>query len=586
MKKNESKGLADKKELKRQIDVAVGRKRADLVLKNAKVVNVFSHEVQEGTLAVDRGRIVGIGAYEGEREIDMEGAYLMPGLIDAHVHIESSLSSPEQFARAVVPRGTTAIVADPHEIANVCGTEGISYMLDASEGLPLRVFFMLPSCVPATSFENAGAVLDAENLSLFLDHPRVLGLGEMMDYPSLLAGDEKVLDKMVMASSHGMLIDGHGPMVLGKELNAYAGSGVETDHESSTIEEMRERLAVGMYCLIRQGSAARNLPDLIHGVNESNSRRCLFCTDDRQPEDILKEGHIDNHLRMAVARGVDPVTAIQMATINSAEAYGLKGTGALAPGYRADIVVVDDLKDFQVREVYIAGQKVAEKGRALFDPPNADISSVSGALQVKDFSMGRLELKLESDIVRVMRVQPESLITEEVSRKVHLDQQGRFVFHPSLDVLKMAVIERHNNTGHVGLGLVENYRLKRGAVALTIAHDSHNIIVIGADDRDMSRAVEELIDMGGGITMVLDGQVLSSLALPIAGLMSDRSADFVAEQLARMYPIARETLGVNPVLDPFMTLSFMALPVIPELKLTDLGLFDARQFRFVGIEVS
>lgn len=571
-----------KAELQRRIDVAVGRKRAELVFKNARVVNVFSHEIVECSLAVDHGIVIGAGAYEGEEEIDAEGSFLLPGLIDAHVHIESSLTSPAQFAQAVLPRGTTAVIADPHEIANVCGKTGIEYMLEASRDLPLSIYFMLPSCVPSTSFENAGAVLNAAELAEFFGRERVLGLGEVMDYPSLLSGDDGVMDKLLLAASDGHLIDGHSPMVLGKELNAYAAAGVGSDHESSTLEEMRERLRVGMYCLIRQGSAARNLPDLIHGVNESNARRCLFCTDDRHPEDILREGHIDNHLRMAVKAGVDPVTAVQMATINTAEAYRLRWRGALSPGYRADIVMVQDLKNFQVEEVYSAGKRVVSGGKAEFRISETDISGVGDTVHVKNFSVEQLGLQLEGDMARIIRVRPESLITEEVVRKVHVNERGEFCFHPQLDVVKLAVIERHHATGNIGLGLVENYKLKRGAVALTIAHDSHNIIIAGADDGDMYTAVQELIRVGGGITMVLNSRVLDTLELPIAGLMSDKSAEHVSEKLSGMQKIAFETLGINHELDPFMTLSFLALPVIPELKLTDMGLFDVRTFSFTS----
>jgi len=571
--------------LKRRIDVAMGRKRAELVFKNARIVNVFSHEIIEGSLAVDRGVVIGTGAYEGEEEIDVKGGYLLPGLIDAHVHIESSLTSPAHYAEAVVPRGTTAVVADPHEIANVCGLQGIEYMLEASRDLPLSVYFMLPSCVPATRFENSGAVLDASALAPFFGRDRVLGLGEVMDYPSLCAGEDGVLDKLVLAASDGHLIDGHGPMLLGKELNAYAAAGVKSDHESSTLDEMRERLRAGMYCLIRQGSAARNLPDLIHGVNERNERRCLFCTDDRNPEDILEGGHMDNHLRMAVEMGIHPITAVRMATINTAEAYRLTGRGAVAPGYRADIVLMRDLKDFRVEEVYVAGKRAAAGGSAVFETSEADISKVHGTMHVRDFTPGQLNLRLESDIARIIRVQPESLITEEVVRKVHINGKGEFTFHPRLDVVKLAVIERHKSTGNIGLGLVENYKLKRGAVALTIAHDSHNIITIGADDGDMYTAVQELIRVGGGITMALGGEILDTLELPIAGLMSDRSAKYVSEKMAQMHKTAVDTLGINPALDPFMTLSFLALPVIPELKLTDMGLFDVRSFSFTSSSV-
>ena len=572
--------MITKSEIKRRIDVALGRKRADLVFKNARILNVFSHEIQQGSLAVDKGRVIGIGAYEGEQEIDVHGKYLLPGLIDAHVHIESSLLSPAQFAKAVVPHGTTAVVADPHEIANVRGLKGIEYMLAASADLPLTVYFMLPSCVPATSFENSGAVLDAAMLAPLFKRDRVLGLGEVMDYPSLFSCADGILDKLVLAESGGHLIDGHGPMVLGKELNAYASAGVKSDHESSTLDEMRERLSAGMYCLIRQGSAAQNLPDLIHGVNESNARRCLFCTDDRHPGDILREGHMDNHLRMAVRMGVHPITAVQMTSLNAAEAYGLGDRGALAPGYRADILVVDDLEDFRIRQVFVEGIQVAKDGDPEFEAAEPDISPVHGTVQVKNFTADRLKLHLGGDIARIIRVKSQSLITEEVKRKVHIDEDGNFLFHPHLDVVKLAVVERHKSTGNIGLGLVENYKLGQGAVSLTIAHDSHNIIVIGADDKDMYTAVQELIRTGGGITMVLNGKVLETLELPIAGLMSDKSAAEVSTKIERMQETAIRTLGVNPELDPFMTLSFLALPVIPELKLTDLGLFDVRSFSF------
>ncbi len=575
-----------KADLRRRIDVAMGRKRADLVFRNARIVNVFSHEIIEGSLAVDNGVVIGIGAYEGEQEVDARGGYLIPGLIDAHVHIESSLTSPAQFAKAVLPRGTTAVIADPHEIANVCGVGGIEYMLQASRGLPLSIFFMLPSCVPATRFENAGAVLDASKLKKLFGRERVLGLGEVMDYPSLCAGDGEVLDKLILAASDGHLIDGHSPMVLGKELNAYAAAGVGSDHESSTLDEMRERLRAGMYCLIRQGSAAQNLSDLIHGVSESNARRCLFCTDDRNPEDILREGHIDNHLRMAVKMGVHPVTAVQMATVNSAEAYRLVGRGAIAPGYRADIVLVHDLAGFQIEQVYVEGKRVVNHGKADFEPAETDISGVNNTVHVKEFSSRQLRLHLEADMARIIRLQPQSLITEEVVRKVHLNDEGDFSFHPKLDVVKLAVVERHRATGNIGLGLVENYKLKRGAVALTIAHDSHNIIAAGAADSDIYTAVQELIRVGGGITMVLDGKVLDTLELPIAGLMSDRPAEYVSEKLARMEETAFDVLEINRELDPFMTLSFLALPVIPELKLTDMGLFDVRSFSFTDAAVT
>ncbi len=569
--------------LAHRIKVATGKKKAELVLKNARIVNVHSHEVIDGSLAIDGGVIIGIGAYEGHEEIDMERCYLLPGLIDSHVHIESSFSTPGQFARAVLPHGTTSVITDPHEIANVCGLDGIRFMLEASRDLPMTAYYMLPSCVPATEFENAGAVLDAEKLESLIDDEQVLGLGEMMDYPAVFAAKEEVLDKLLMATNRGKMIDGHSPMVEGKELNAYSVAGIRSDHESSTLEEMRERLRTGMYCLIRQGSAAQNLPALISGVTGENSRRCLFCTDDRQPEDILREGHIDNHLRLAVSRGIDPVTAVQMATLNAAEAYGLPDRGALAPGYRADVVVVDDLSGFNVRSVYVAGEKMAEEGRPLFSVPTPDIAAVTGTVNVAEFSKEKLALALPSDIAKVIRVHPNSLLTEEVARKINRDEEGNFSHHPKLDVLKLAVVERHKSTGNIGLALLENYKLQRGAVASTIAHDSHNIIAVGQNDEDLYAAIGELIRAGGGLTMVADGEVLETLELPIAGLMTDRSLDELHKKLERMYRVAFEELEVNPQLDPFMTLSFLALPVIPELKLTDMGLFDTRTFNFTGI---
>ncbi|MFO7850242.1 MAG: adenine deaminase [Spirochaetia bacterium] len=572
--------------LSRRIDVATGRKNAELVLKNAKIVNVFSHEIIEGSLAIDRGVIVGTGAYTGEKEVDMMGRYLIPGLLDAHVHIESSLSTPGQFAKAVVPHGTTGLIADPHEIANVKGKEGIRFMIESSTHIPLKVRYMIPSCVPATDFEHAGAEIDSHTIEELMGEDRVIGLGEMMDYPSLLNKDEEVLEKLMTAHRRGSMIDGHGPMLLGRDLNAYAAAGIRSDHESSTLEEMRERLRVGMYCLIRQGSAAQNLPDLISGVRPENSRRCMFCTDDRHPEDVIAEGHIDNHLRMAVERGIDPVTAVQMATLNTAEAYGLKTVGALAPGYDADIAVVEDLKNFRVHSVYIDGKKAAESGTALFSVPEVDISPVTDTVRVKEFGKDQFALSISSGIARVMRLHPNSLLTEEAVRKVHTDGSGNFVRHPKLDILKIAVIERHRASGNIGVALVENYKLGRGAIASTIAHDSHNIIVIGENDRDMYAAVQELIRVGGGITLVEGGEVLDTLPLPIAGLMSDRSIEEISGKLRSMYKTAFDRLGVNSLLDPFMTLSFLALPVIPELKLTDMGLFDARSFTFTEVSVA
>lgn len=570
-------------DLKTFIDAAAGRKKADIVFRNAKIVNVFTGELIDNSLAIKDGKILGYGAYEGDEEIDLKGAVLAPGFIDAHVHIESSLTTPEHFASLVVPRGTTTVIADPHEIANVSGLEGIRYMLDASEDLPLDCLFMLPSCVPATPFENSGASLGAEDLETLADEERVLGLGEMMDYPSLIGASDPVVAKMEMARKRGMPIDGHAPMVDRKELNAYIGAGVGTDHECSTPEEMRSRLRRGMYVLIREGSAARNLKNLINGVKAVNLRRCAFCTDDKQPEDILRDGHINYNVREAIELGLDPLWAIQMATLNSAECYGLKGKGALAPGYDADILVLDDLKSIHVRQVYKNGKLVAENEKPLFSVKSRISDAVVNTVKVRKIEASDFRLPLETDVARVIRILPHSLVTENAVRKVERDPEGCFKIHPNLDILKMSVIERHGGKGTIGLGLVENYRLKGGAVATSIGHDSHNLIVIGDNDEDMALAVNALADTGGGISVAAGGTVKGLLPLPIGGLMSDQSAEEVSRALKSLLEIAVVTLGVNPDVDPFMTLAFMALPVIPELKLTDEGLFDVLKFEFVDL---
>jgi len=570
-------------DLKTYIDAAAGRRKADVVFRNCRIVDVFTGEILETSLALKDGTILGYGAYEGEQEIDLGGACIAPGFIDAHVHIESSLTTPEHFASLVVPRGTTTVIADPHEIANVCGTEGIRYMLEASSGLPLECLFMLPSCVPATPFENAGARLEADDLAELVDEKRILGLGEMMDYPSLVAGEEAVLDKIRLAAERHMPIDGHAPMLDRKELNAYIGAGVLTDHECSTPEEMRSRLRRGMYVFIREGSAARNLKNLIQGVNAANVRRCAFCTDDRQPEDILKDGHIDNNVREAVALGLDPVWAIQMATLNPAECYGLKKKGALAPGYDADLVILEDLKSLRVKEVWKKGKPVGRDSKPLFKISPKPGDSVLNTVRVRKIGEKDFRLPLETDVARVIRIQAHSLVTENAVRKVERDKEGCFSVHPNLDILKMAVIERHGGKGHIGLGLVENYRLKGGAVASSIAHDSHNLIVVGDNDRDMAVAVNALAETGGGICVAAGGKTAGILPLPIAGLMSDQPGDVVSRKLKELLDIAVKELGVNRDLDPFMTLAFMALPVIPELKLTDEGLFDVAKFEFVDL---
>ncbi len=573
--------MTSRERVKRRIDLAAGRDKVQLVLKNCKIVNVFSHEINEGNIAIDSGKIIGIGDYQGLEEVDMKGKFIAPGLIDSHEHLESAMVTPAQMARVVVPRGTTTIIADPHEIANVCGLKGIEFMMKSVEQTPLNVFFMLPSCVPATPFETSGAKLLAEDLNALMDRSNVLGLGELMDFPGVIQGREDIIDKMMI--SQKKIIDGHGPMIKDKSLNAYMIGGVKTDHECSNLEEMKARLDRGMYIAIREGSAARDLKTLIQGVTQSNSRRCTLCTDDKNPEDILKEGHIDYSIRKAIELGIDPITAVQMATINTAECYYLRDIGAIAPGYDADLIVIDDLKSFNIEEVYKKGIKVAENNKALFEVKETDTSDVIETVKLKTVEKDDLRIKLNSDIVNVISVLPFSLVTEKNIRKVHLED-GYFTKHKYIDIVKLAVIERHNATGNIGLGLVENFKLSGGAIATTIGHDSHNLIVIGDNDDDMLKAIEEVERLEGGIAVVVDGQV-NSLQLRIAGLMSDEPMEYVAERLKELLTIAHEQLGVNDKIDPFMTLSFLALPVIPDLKLTDKGLFDVVKFDFMEIEV-
>ena len=563
------------------IKIANGEKKAPFVLKNANIINVFTNEIIPGDVALYNGKIVGIGEYSGEKEIDLEGKYLSPSFIDGHVHIESSMVSPGQFSKAIVPRGVTTIIADPHEIANVAGLEGIKYILDSSENLPLDVYIMLPSCVPSTPFENSGAILNAEDLEKLIDHPRVLGLGEMMNYPGVVNGDKEVLKKLTMFKEH--IIDGHGPLLKDKELNAYVGAGIVTEHECSTLEEMKDRLRLGMYIHIREGSAAKNLGELIQGVNKDNLRRCIFCTDDKHPSDLLADGSIDHNIRLAIKNGIDPIDCIKMASLNAAECYGLRWRGAIAPNYYADMVVIDNLEDFNILEVYKEGKLVAKDNKPLFNLEEIDSSSMMNSVNIEKITEKDLEIKLEGSKVNVIKLLPHSLITEKVIREVELEKG---VFKPQKDILKVAVVERHNKTGNIGLGLVEGFGLKNGAIASTVAHDSHNIIVIGDNDRDMVMAIYELEKVGGGITIVSNGEILDTLALEIAGLMSQKPLGEVNEKLNGMLDTSYEKLGINREHEPFMTLSFIALPVIPDIKLTDMGLFHVGEFRFIDLSVS
>ncbi|MFA5577464.1 MAG: adenine deaminase [Tissierellaceae bacterium] len=560
---------------------AGGSEKSDLVLKNGNIINVFTNEIIKGDIAIDKGKIVGIGDYRGENEVDLEGKYICPGFIDSHVHIESSMSSPSQFARVIVPRGVTSIIADPHEIANVKGIEGIKYIIDESKNTPLDVHVMLPSCVPSTDFENAGAVLEAADLEELMDYEGVLGLGEMMNYPGVISADEKVVDKLSLFKDK--VIDGHGPAIKGKDLNAYVASGIKTEHECSTVEEVVDRLRLGMYILLREGSAAKDLRNIIKPVNKDNLRRFMFCTDDKHPEDLIKDGSIDFNIRLAVKEGVEPIDAIKMATLNAAECYGLKGKGAIAPGYHADLVVIDNLEDFNVVKVFKNGKLVAEDQKALFEPSIKLPKNMTDTVKVKEVKLEDLQIPMKSKKANVIGVVEGSLVTEKLLEEVEVEE-GYFKYSDN-DILKLAVIERHFATGNIGVGLIKNFNLKGGAVGSTIGHDSHNMIVIGDNDQDMLLATRELARIGGGLALVSKGQVLESLALEIGGIMTSRPIEETNEILKRMIDISHEELGVNRKIDPFMTLAFMALPVIPKIKLTDMGLFDVEKFDFIETSV-
>ncbi|NLB27793.1 MAG: adenine deaminase [Clostridiaceae bacterium] len=574
----------DQEALKHLIDVAAGRQAADLVIKNCQIVDVGLGEIRKGDIAIVDGLIAGTGDYEGKETVDAEGLYAMPGMIDAHIHIESAFVTPEEISRLLVPFGTTTIIADPHEIANVAGLKGIHYMLDAAAEAALHIEYVVPSCVPATPFENAGAVLEASDLEGPLADDRILGLGEFMNFPGIIYTDPGVLDKLVAAKRVNKLIDGHSPGITGKDLCAYASAGILADHECSTREEMYERLQNGMYILMRQGSACHNLEDLLPVVTARNARRCLLCSDDRQPKTILEEGHLDDHLRKCVKFGIHPVTAVQMATLNAAEAFGLKDRGALFPGRRADVTLINNLEEFKAKYVFIDGKKVAEDGRYLPEVKRADISAVRSSVHVKDFSIEKLKLKLKKNKVHVIDILPGGVVTGKGVARVETDASGDFIYNPDQDIVKIAVIERHKNTGNVAVGLLRGYGIKQGAAALTIAHDSHNIITAGTNDEDMAFAVEELIKQEGGVVLVKDKKVLSRLPLPVGGIMSDQSGEWVNDKLSELHETAIRELQVSEEVEPIMTLCFMALPVIPELKLTDMGLFDVTKFDFISLE--
>ena len=565
------------------INVARGLEKADLVIKNANVVNVLSEEIYKGDIAIVDGIIAGIGEnYSGKKEIDVNGAYVSPSFIDGHVHLESAMMLPKEFASVVLPAGTTTVIIDPHEISNVLGLHGISFMHEAVKNLPMDVFTMLPSCVPATPFETSGFDLNSYDLSLLIDKPWVLGLAEMMNFPGVLNLDNNVMAKLELAKSKEKRIDGHAPYVSGKDLCAYVASGVKSDHECTTPEEAIERIRLGMYVMIREGTAAKDLDALLPVLKNCNTRKCIFVTDDRHPSD-LKE-HINGMVRRAVEAGVDPIKAIQVASLNTAEYFGLQNLGAIAPGYKADLLVLPDLKSFKPDIVMKNGNVIAHNGKLAVEIPQGEALAVRNSVNVRWITPEDFKISVNEPDgkigVKALEVIPHQLITKSVETEA-LVEDGNAISNIENDTLKICVIERHRATGNIGKGFVKGFNLKCGAIASTVAHDSHNMIVIGTNDADMYTAAVALIKCKGGKVVVKDGEIISELALPIAGLMSDREFDYVVDKCEELNQAAH-SIGCE-LNDPFMTMGFLSLPVIPELKITDKGVFDTNKFDFIDV---
>ena len=573
--------------LREQVAAATGSKKAELVLKNAQIVNVFTQSVETGDIAIEGGYIVGIGNYEGITEKDLGGAYVCPGFLDGHIHIESSMTSPGEFERAVVPHGTIAVITDPHEIANVAGTAGIRFMMQSAQKLDLDVYFMLPSCVPATDLDESGAELLARDLEPFYADEKVLGLAEMMNAFGVTHGDKGCFEKLVQARSLKKAIDGHAPALSGKELNAYVTAGIRSDHECSDFEEAKEKLARGQWIMIRQGTAAKNLKALMGMFEDPYYQRCLLVTDDKHPGDLIRIGHIDAIIREAVSMGADPIRAIRMGTLNAAAYFGLHDMGAVAPGYKADLAVFDDLRTLNVKQVYKGGKLVAENGKMLHQKEkNTDWSTeikerVFHSFHRVPITVEELQLKETTGThQRVIDMVAHELITKErIEEWKELPGVAPGV-DISRDIVKLAAIERHKNTGHVGLGFLGKYGLKKGAVATSIGHDSHNLVIAGVTDEDMVLAGNRVIENGGGLAIALEGKVLADLPLPIGGLMADEPVEVVDEKLEHMKKLSVE-LGISEDIDAFMTLAFISLPVIPKLRLNTYGVIDVEKHQVV-----
>lgn len=556
------------------------REKADLVFKNCKAINVFIGAVEQCDIAVSDGIIVGVGKYDGKREIDLKGAFVSAGLIDTHLHIESTMLSPANFAEAVVPFGVTTCIADPHEIANVAGIKGVEYMSREAKTVPMDIRFMLPSCVPATPFEDNGATIDAAATEEYIRNPDIYGLGEFMNSPAVRFGEEEALRKLKSCVKAGKIIDGHLVTANEDDINAYVLNGIKTDHENVTEKEVYEKIKRGFYVQMREGTSTRNIRAVKGAFTDKTKRRLLLCTDDKQVSDLKERGHLDNNVRMLIKAGKDPIDVLTVATLNAAECYKMDDRGAIAAGRVADLVVFDDLYDFRAREVYKNGVLVAKNGVATFKAESLFDAAVRNTMHTDYISKDSLKIKLNTDRVKVIGIVPDNVVTLKKTMKVNT-QNGEYRKTEGLD--KICVLERHKNTGKIGLGLIEGYGLNNAAVALSVAHDSHNIIAIGDNDNDMVVAVNEIIRCGGGMTFSSNGRIEETLELPIGGIMSDRDKEYVYEKTEILRKKAREA-GVSKDLEPFMCLSFMSLAVIPELKITARGLFDVIKFDFTPIE--
>lgn len=568
------------------LEASSNQSKADLLIQNARVLDVFSLEWMKDDVAIKDGKIIGLGPFDAKQTINAEQRYLCPSFIDGHVHIESSMVPPSEFSRIVLPHGVTTVITDPHEIANVSGAEGIEFMMEDADNTELDIYFMLPSCVPSTPFENAGATLHAKDLSPYFDRENVLGLAEVMNYPALRDGDKDLLEKIIDAKRHNGRIDGHLAGLPTEAINIYRTAGVHSDHECNTAEEANERLRRGMYVLMREGSSAKDLRSLLPIITPNNARRCLFCTDDKHLDELIDDGSIDHHIRVAIQEGLTPEVAYQMASLNAAECFGLSEKGAIAPGYDADFLLLDNLEDVEIAEVYKNGQLVAQNGDYVKEATNIPLSAstVTSSVNLKKISKEMIQIQIgKEQKAHVIEIIPNQLNTNSLVEDVEV-QNGLFHSSTENDQLKLITAERHHRTGNVGCGIVKGFGIRNGAMATTVAHDSHNIVAVGTNDEDILKAVETLESMQGGLVIIQERQVLAEVPLTIAGLMSEESYKDVYQQLQQLKE-GISKIGFNRNFNPFLTLSFLTLPVIPSLKLTDTGLFNVSQYSHIDVSI-